>query len=69
MHSTKSVNNFDDNLMRKETLSSVELVKMLKDYNFMFLSSNNQVQSIVRDINVKILKRKEIINQLDFSGF
>jgi len=41
MHSTKSVNNFDDNLMRKETLSSVELVKMLKDYNFMFLSSNN----------------------------
>lgn len=58
MHSVKSINNFDDNLVRKETITLVEVIKFLRDYKLLFLTSNQEVQSLIRDVNVKILNKR-----------
>jgi len=36
----------------------VELIKFLKEYKLYFLTSNNEVQNLVRDINVKLLNKR-----------
>ena len=59
MYSVKSVNNFEDNHTRKETIILVEIIKFLKDYKLFFLTSNPEIQSIIRDINVRLLNKKE----------
>ena len=46
----------------------VELIKFLKEYKLYFLSSNNEIQNLVRDINVRLLGKRETLD-LDFSGF
>ena len=57
MYSAKA-SNFDENLIRKETLSAVEIIKFLKDYNMIFPTSLQEVQNLVKEINIKILHRK-----------
>jgi hypothetical protein len=42
---------------------------MFKDYKLYFLTSSNEIQQIIRDLNVKIFGKKDIINELDFHGF
>ena len=69
MYSIKSVNNFEDNHTRKETIILVEIIKFLKDYKLFFLTSNPEIQSIIRDINVRLLNKKETTQDLDFNGF
>ena len=69
MYSVKSVNNFEDNHTRKETIILVEIIKFLKDYKLFFLTSNPEIQSIIRDINVRLLNKKETTQDLDFNGF
>ena len=39
----------------------VEIIKFLKDYKMYFLTSNNEVQNLVRDINVKLLNKRETL--------
>lgn len=58
MYSVKSVNNFEDNQIRKETLNLVEAIKFLKDYKLLFLTNNNEVHNLIRDINVKLLNKR-----------
>ena len=58
MYSVKSTNNFDDNQQRKETITAVELIKLLKDYKLLFITNLQEIQGLVRDINVNILHRK-----------
>ena len=58
MYSIKSVNRFEDNQLRKETISIVEIIKFLKDYKLFFLTNSNEIQLLVRDLNVKLLNRK-----------
>ena len=41
---------------------------MLKDYGKYYLTSQTELQNTVRDLNVKLFKRKTI-QDLDFRGF
>lgn len=59
MYSTKSVNNFEDNQTRKETLNLVEAIKFLKDYKLLFLTNQYELMNLIRDINVKLLNKRE----------
>ena len=68
MYTTKAINNFEDRHERTETVSVVELIKFLKEYKLYFLTSNEDVKSLVREINVKLLDRREV-QDLDFQGF
>ena len=49
-------------------MSVVELIKFLKDYKLYFLTSSDEVRSITRDINVKLMNKREV-QELDFQGF
>ena len=60
---------FEDNHQRKEILTAVELFKLLKDYRLAFMTNQHEIIELVRDVNVKLLKRKEAISELDFHGF
>ena len=60
--------NFEDNKERNETLNIVEIIQLLKDYKFFFLTSKDEIMSLVRDINVKMLNKRET-QELDFIGF
>lgn len=40
----------------------------MKEYKLYFLTSNNEVQNLVRDINVKLMNKRET-QELDFLGF
>lgn len=60
MYSSHTFETIQDNIKRKETLTAVELAKFLKDYGFFAATSQPEVSSIVRDINVKILNRREV---------
>jgi len=62
------MNNFDDNMARKETLNLVEVIKFLKDYKLFFLTNSNEVQNLIRDINIKLINKRET-QELDFVGF
>lgn len=55
---TKSVSSFDDQYNRTEAISVVELIKFLKDYKLFFLTSKEEVQTLTRDVNVKLLNRQ-----------
>ena len=68
MYSTRQSTSFNESKERKETISVVELIKFLKDYKLYFLTSNNEVQNLVRDVNVKLLNKRET-QELDFIGF
>lgn len=68
MYAIKSMNNFEDNQNRKETIYAVEVIKFLKDYKLFFLTNNPEVQNLVRDVTVKLLNKKEE-QGLDFAGF
>ena len=68
MYSTRQSTSFNESKERKETFSVVELIKFLKDYKLYFLTSNNEVQNLVRDVNVKLLNKRET-QELDFIGF
>ena len=68
MYSIKSMNNFEDNQTRKETINVVELIKFLKDYKLFFLTNSDEIRQLVRDVNVKLLNRRET-QELDFNGF
>ena len=59
---------FEDNTKRNESLHIVELIQMLKDFKLFFLTSKEEVTNLVRDLNVKILKKRDPQN-LDFHGF
>lgn len=41
---------------------------MLKDYRMFYFTSQPEINAMVRDINVKLLNRREV-NELDFKGF
>ena len=69
MYSSKSKKNFEDNHQRKEILNSVEVIKMVKDYKLMQFTTAQEIQNLIRDINVKIIGRKDIVNELDLEGF
>ena len=58
MYAVKSLNNFEDNQNRKETIYLMEIIKFLKDYKLFFLTNNPEIQNLVRDINVKLLNKK-----------
>lgn len=58
MHSNKNPTNFEENQTRKEIITSVELMKFLKDYKLGFLISNIEVQHLVREINLKIMNKR-----------
>ena len=58
----------EDNQRRKEILTAVELGKLLKDYRFYYLTSQSEINALIRDINVKILNKREV-HDLDFKGF
>ena len=58
----------EDTKKRKETLTSVELSQFLKDYRKMYLTSNSEVNAMVRDINIKLLNKRDV-SELDFKGF
>lgn len=68
MYTVKSMNNFDDNMARKETLNLVEVIKFLKDYKLFFLTNSNEVQNLIRDVNIKLINKRET-QELDFVGF
>jgi hypothetical protein len=59
----------EDHKKRKETLASMELIQFLKDYGKFYLTSHNEVASMVRDINVRLLNKRGAIQELDFAGF
>ena len=50
----------EDIQKRKEILTVTELIQLLKDYGKFFLTYHGEVVNMVRDINVKILKRRAI---------
>jgi hypothetical protein len=68
MYNSHSNEKFEDNLQRKEILTAVELGRMLKDYRLAFFTSQPELCALVRDINVKLLGRREV-NELDYVGF
>lgn len=68
MYNSHSNERFEDNQQRKETLNAVELGRMLKDYRLYFLTNQPELCALVRDINVKLLARREV-NELDYIGF
>jgi hypothetical protein len=41
---------------------------MLKDYKLAFLTNQPELNNMVRDINVKLLGRREV-SELDYTGF
>lgn len=49
-------------------LNAVELGRMLKDYRLSFLTTQPELCSLVRDINVKLLGRRDV-SELDYTGF
>jgi hypothetical protein len=55
---TKNVINFDQQAQRTETISNTELIKLLKDFKLFFLTDLSENQTLVRDVNVKILKKR-----------
>lgn len=68
MYNSHSNERFEDNQQRKEILTAVELGKMLKDYRLAFLTNQPELNGLVRDINVKLLGKREV-NELDYHGF
>lgn len=58
MYTIKTNYNFEDNKERTETLSVVELIQFLKDFKLFFLTNKDEVQNLVRDLNVKLLKKR-----------
>jgi hypothetical protein len=68
MYSNHTAEAIEDNQRRKEILTCVELGKMLKDYRMFYLTSQPEINAMIRDINVKLLNRREV-NELDFKGF
>ena len=65
---TKNATNFDQQAQRTETISNTELVRLLKDYKLFFLTDLTENQLLVRDVNVKVLKKRET-QEFDFAGF
>lgn len=53
-----NVEAIEDNIRRKEILTAVELGKLLKDYRFFYLTSQPEINALIRDINVKILNKR-----------
>lgn len=49
-------------------MSAVELIQFLKDFKLFFLTNKDEVTNLVRDLNVKMLKKRET-QELDFNGF
>jgi hypothetical protein len=43
-------------------------MKLLKDYRLAFLTNANEVGALVRDVNIKLLGKREV-SELDYSGF
>jgi hypothetical protein len=41
---------------------------MLKDYKLHWFSNGNELQNLVKDINIKIFNKREVI-ELDYAGF
>lgn len=60
MYNSHSNEKFEDNTQRKELLTAVELGRMLKDYRLAFLTNQPELCALVRDINVKLLGRREV---------
>lgn len=58
----------EDIQKRKETLTGVELIQLLKDYGKFYLTSHSEVSTMVRDINIRLLNKRNI-QELDFQGF
>jgi hypothetical protein len=42
---------------------------MFKDFKLYSLTSSIELQNLIRDINIKILNKKDVLNELDFNGF
>lgn len=60
MYSNYTPEAIEDNIRRKEILTAVELGKMLKDYRMFYMTSQPEINSMVRDINVKLLDRRDV---------
>ena len=50
----------EDIQKRKETLTGVELIQLLKDYGKFYLTSHSEVSTMVRDINIRLLNKRNI---------
>ena len=58
----------DENIKLKQFLTSVELTKFLKDYKNFYLNSRQEVNSMVKEINLRLTDQKTFY-KLDLSGF